>query len=267
MIENTFSMWSAQCGEKKKKRKWCGQIRLSGSESSKSSGVWGCSGYPWYRGATSSPVLHFLLMIQILVVLICCYNSPCAYVQWSIPFPSLRTRRCVGIGILICAYTRSPWESNLSTWSFEYHRASRRNRTVHRWRTCRDTNGQVRHRWLGFRHNPCFLLFCSCIFFAILFGAANQAEILGTIERAEMADGEQMKKIVPFITWETSFCQYVCNLVFGVDLPNLNLRIQVNSVKQTIKSNSVGSWHMSHCWTPAFDDHLYHGFIVLKHIQ
>ena len=24
---------------------------------------------------------------------------------------------------------------------------------------------------------------------------------------------------------------------------------------------------MSHCWTPAFDYHLNHGFIVLKHVQ
>ena len=42
---------------------------------------------------------------------------------------------------------------------------------------------------------------------------------------------------------------------------------ELNSVKQPIKGNSVGSWHVSHCWTPAFDYHLNHGFIVLKHFQ
>ena len=56
-----------------------------------------------------------------------------------------------------------------------------------------------------------------------------------------MADVEQMKKIVPLIMCEVPFCQYVCELVFGVDVLDLNLRIQINSVKQPVKSNSVGS--------------------------
>ena len=44
-------------------------------------------------------------------------------------------------------------------------------------------------------------------------------------------------------------------------------RIQINPVKQPIKSNSVGSWHVSHCGTPAFEYHLNHDFIVLKDIE
>ena len=82
-----------------------------------------------------------------------------------------------------------------------------------------------------------------------------------------MADVEQMKKIVPFITCENSFDQYACNLVFGVNVPDLNLVVQVNSVKQAIKSNFVGSRHMSHRGTSAFYYHFNHGFIVLKHAQ
>ena len=73
------------------------------------------------------------------------------------------------------------------------------------------------------------------------FGAANQAEILGVAERAEIADVEQMEKIVPFITGESPFGQHVCNLVFGVNVPVFNLGIQIDSVKQPIKRNSVGS--------------------------
>ena len=121
------------------------------------------------------PCAYFLLMIQTLPVLVCCYRSPCAYEQLSIPLPSLRTRRCVGIGILICACTRFPWESNLSTWSFEYPRASRRNRTVHIWRTCRNRTGQVHRRRPGFRHNLVFF-FLFLHPFRHPFGAANQAE-------------------------------------------------------------------------------------------
>ena len=34
----------------------------------------------------------------------------------------------------------------------------------------------------------------------------------------EMANVEQTQKMIPFITCEISFCQYVCELVFGVDV-------------------------------------------------
>ena len=63
------------------------------------------------------------------------------------------------------------------------------------------------------------------------------------------------------------FCQYVCKLVFGVDILDLNLGIQISSVKQPVKSNSLGSGYMSHRWTPTLDDHFNHGFIILKDVQ
>ena len=40
----------------------------------------------------------------------------------------------------------------------------------------------------------------------------------------EMADIQHMKKIVPFVTCESAFGQNVCELMFGVDVPDLNLR-------------------------------------------
>ena len=92
----------------------------------------------------------------------------------------------------------------------------------------------------GFRHNY-VLFFLFLRHFRHPFGAAIQAVFLGTTERAEMTDVEQVKKIVPFVTCEISFCQYVCNLVFGVKLPDLNHKIQLDSVKQPIQSNIVGS--------------------------
>ena len=70
---------------------------------------------------------------------------------------------------------------------------------------------------------------------------------------------KQMKKIVPLITCEILFCQYVCKLVFCVDIVDLNLGVQINSVKQPIWSNSVGSGYVSHCWTSAFDDFAFDG--------
>ena len=55
--------------------------------------------------------------------------------------------------------------------------------------------------------------------------------------------------------------------MFGINVLNLIFRTKINSVKPSIHNNSVGSCHMFHCWTSTFDNHLNHGFIVLKHIQ
>ena len=71
-------------------------------------------------------------------------------------------------------------------------------------------------------------------------GAAYQTEIQGAASGADMADIEQMKKIVPLITCEISFGQYVCELVCGVNETDLDLGVQIDLVKQPIKSNSVG---------------------------
>ena len=73
--------------------------------------------------------------------------------------------------------------------------------------------------------------------------------------------------MIPFITCETALCQDVCKLVLGVNIFDLNLGVQIDSIKQPIKSNSVGPGNMSHCWTSAFHYHLDNGFIVFKHIQ
>ena len=62
-----------------------------------------------------------------------------------------------------------------------------------------------------------------------------------------MADVEQTQKMIPFITCEISLCQYVCELVLGVNVFDLDLGVQIDSIKQPIKSNSVGSGKMSHC--------------------
>ena len=73
------------------------------------------------------------------------------------------------------------------------------------------------------------------------FGAGDQAGILSAASRAEMAVVEQMKKTVPLITCEIAHGQNVSELMFGVDVPDLNFGIWVIPVKQPIQSNSVGS--------------------------
>ena len=85
--------------------------------------------------------------------------------------------------------------------------------------------------------------------------------------RTKMADIKQRQQMILFITCEIPLCQYVSKLVLGVNIFDLNLGVQIFSIKQPIKSNSVGSGNMSHCWTSAFHNHFNYTFIVLKHIQ
>ena len=69
-----------------------------------------------------------------------------------------------------------------------------------------------------------------------------------------MADVEQTQKMIPFITCEISLDQCVCELVFGVNVFDLDFGVQIDSIKQPIKSNSVGSGNMSHCVTSSFNN-------------
>ena len=80
-------------------------------------------------------------------------------------------------------------------------------------------------------------------------------------------DIEQTQEVIPFISRETSFGQNVGELVLGVHIFNVDIGFQVDSAKQPIKSNSVSSWHMTHCGTSSFDYHFDSSFIVFKKVQ
>ena len=54
---------------------------------------------------------------------------------------------------------------------------------------------------------------------------------------------------------------------FGVNVFDLDLEVQVDSVKQPVLHDSVGSRHVSQCWTSALDDHLDHSFGVFKNVK
>ena len=79
-----------------------------------------------------------------------------------------------------------------------------------------------------------------------------------------MDDVEQMEKIVPLITRENSLCQFLCELVCGVDILDFE---SLDSDSFCQNSKYVGSGYVSHCWTPAFDDHSNHCFVVLKEVE
>ena len=67
-----------------------------------------------------------------------------------------------------------------------------------------------------------------------------------------MADIEQAQQIISHVTCEISSGLYVSKLVFGVDVLDLDLGVQIDSIEQPIKSNSVSLGNMSHCRTPPF---------------
>ena len=52
---------------------------------------------------------------------------------------------------------------------------------------------------------------------------------------------EQTEKVLPFFTGECAFSQHVCELVVGVNVFDLNIGVQTDSVEQTIQCHSVGS--------------------------
>ena len=63
-----------------------------------------------------------------------------------------------------------------------------------------------------------------------------------------MADVDHMKKIFPLITREIAFCQDVCELVFGVNVTDLDLWVQIDPVKQTNPEQLCGSVKNASLW-------------------
>ena len=76
--------------------------------------------------------------------------------------------------------------------------------------------------WYQIHHR---LWFCCDSFFTYIFFSFRHR--FRTIDGTEMADVEQTQKMIPFITCDISLCQYV-----------VDLGVQIDSIKQPIKSNS-----------------------------
>ena len=70
--------------------------------------------------------------------------------------------------------------------------------------------------------------------------------------------------MVPFLTSETAFRQNVGELVFGIDILDVDFEVQVDSIKWPVQRNSVSSGYVSHHRTSAFDNHLDYCFMVIK---
>ena len=69
----------------------------------------------------------------------------------------------------------------------------------------------------------------------------------------DIHDVEQKKKMVSLITREITSGQRICELVLGVNIFDLNFGVQIDSIKQPVSRNFVGSGHVSHRGTSALE--------------
>ena len=69
--------------------------------------------------------------------------------------------------------------------------------------------------------------------------------------------------MVPIVTRETAFRQKRPRVGFWY----MDLVVQISAVKQPIERNSVGSGHVFHRRTSAFNNHLAYCFIVFKSVK
>ena len=63
-----------------------------------------------------------------------------------------------------------------------------------------------------------------------------------------MADIKQMKKIVPLITCEIPFSQHVCELMFGVNVTDLNFGGPNESCQKTNREQLCGFVKHAQLW-------------------
>ena len=169
----------------------------------------------------------------------------CRFTWWSpISEWELGSTSCLdarSISFLSSAYpglTRYPkllWRDFLTP-GIPYHQ---------RWLRYRRGRAFIRHRLLNaFRHGALL---------SNLIGIVGKkiAKKATSIHR-EIHNVERTKKVIPFISWETSSGQNVSELVSGVHILDLDFAFQIDSFEQQIKSNSVGSGH---------------SFIIFKDVQ
>ena len=76
--------------------------------------------------------------------------------------------------------------------------------------------------------------FCSCILFAIVSGQLVKRRFWAQQRELKWL---MLKRCATHLVWNY-LCQYVYELMFGVDVPDLNLAIQTNPIKQPVQSNS-----------------------------
>ena len=206
----------------------------------------------------------FLLTIQRILIFICCYKSSCAYEQLSISFAILENSTLrQDWNFDLCLHQISLTIQPVDLEAFSIPGLLDAIGLFTDEELVRTQMTKFVAVGLDFA-TILFSSFCSCIIFAILPVKLIKLKFLAQQRELKWLMLNKWRRLFhssrvkfPFVKMSAIWC-LVSMCLIGI------LRIQIDSVKQPIKSNSAGSWHMSHWWTPAFEYHLNHGFIVLK---
>ena len=174
-------------------------------------------------------------------------KSPCSHFHQFIRFPLLRRPLLVSIPFWVVWWTSAHYRSPRSwlllipraqryvTFRFGVHRAFRCSRGKHVRIPYPASRDQIHHR----------LWFCCDSFFTCILLRSFRHHFK-TIGRTAMANVEQTQKMIPFITCEISLCQYVCELVYGVKVFDLDLEVQNWFYRTTNQEQLCGFWK----WSP-----------------
>ena len=225
---------------------------------------WHC-GFSWTSLVFSRHHCHrfpcavgFLLPIQRVLIRVRCHKFPCAEEQLSTSLPSLRTRRCVGIEfwfVLASGLPDNP-TCRLEPLSIPGHLDAIGLFT---------DAGSSPLAWIS--PQSCYLLIVLASFSPSSWCSwtswnswRNRESWNGWCwtNKEDFFHSSRVK--LPLVKMSASW-----GLVSLYRIWIWESRLVLSNTQ--FKSNSVGYWHMSHLWTPAFDYHLHHGFIVLKHVQ
>ena len=112
----------------------------------------------------------------------------------------------------------------------------------------------------------CCLFFCSCILFAIVLVQLVKLKFWAQHRELKRLMLHKRRRLFHSSRVGLPLVKNVCEIMFGVDILALDLGVEIKSVKQPIKSNSVGPGYMSHCGTSAYENHFNHGFVILKDV-
>ena len=109
----------------------------------------------------------------------------------------------------------------------------------------------IHHCWSRLGHNSFFFFFWSWILFAIVEQLIKLTFLVQEVELKWLISNN-WRRLFHLSRVKFPFTQHVCELVLGVNVFDLDLGVQIDSIKQPIKSNSVGSGNMSHCGASSF---------------
>ena len=194
----------------------------------------------WFCGGVR---VHIIIDDKLVI-----YGFPRSYSQHFTRFPLLRRTLVVNVPFWVVWWAGAHYRSPRS-WLLLIPRAQRYltfrsdfpfwcNRGKHVRIPYAASRDQIHHR----------LRFCGDSLFTCTFWRSLRNHFK-TIGGTEMANGKQAQQMIPFITCGISLCQYVCELVLGVNVFDLDLGGPIWFYRITNQEQLCGFWKHVSLWT------------------